>query len=73
MIKVPPIMELFQIIKIYISQPTLNFQKSYKRDQNMRMGARGRGSGDQINLIAVNNEKFFVLEAPGIKVKNSSF
>ena len=38
MIKVPPIMELFQIIKIYISQPTLNFQKSYKRDQNMRDG-----------------------------------
>ena len=47
-------MELFQIIKKYIRQSALNFQKRYERDQNIM--ARGQGlynrAGGRINLIA---------------------
>ena len=41
MIKALSIMELFQVIKRYIRQSGLNFQKWYERDQNMGAGARG--------------------------------
>ena len=34
-------MELFQVIKRYIRQSGLNFQKCCERDQNMRAGGRG--------------------------------
>ena len=52
MIKALSVMELFQVLKRYIRQSGLNFQKCYERDQNMR--ARGRpGAGDWINLIAL--------------------
>ena len=55
-------MELFQVIKRYIRQPVLNFQKCYERDQNMRAGGQeprveghviGPGAGGRINLIVV--------------------
>ena len=45
MIKALSIMELFQVIKRYIRQSSLNFQKCYERDQNMRAGGRGQGPG----------------------------
>ena len=53
-------MELFQVIKSYIRQSGLNFQKCYERDRNMKAGGRvsraedriiGPGFGGQINLI----------------------
>ena len=40
MIKALPTMELFQVIKRYIKQSGLNFQKCYERDQNKRAGGR---------------------------------
>ena len=61
MIKALSIMKLLQVIKRYIRQSGLNFQKCYERDQNMRAGGRGPGAeghiigpwaGGWINLIA---------------------
>ena len=53
MIKALSVMELFQIIKRYIRESGLNFQKYYERDQNRRAGGRepyngvgGRGSDE---------------------------
>ena len=34
-------MELFQVIKKYIRQSDLNFQKCYELDQNIRAGGQG--------------------------------
>ena len=55
MIKALSIMELFQVIKRYIRQSGLNFQKCYERDQNMRAEDRvlRPETGGWINLIAL--------------------
>ena len=52
MVKVLPIIKRLQIIKKYIRQPDLNFQKYYRLDQNMIAGGQrlyNRTSGQGLN------------------------
>ena len=66
--KTLPIRKLFQIIKRYIRQSALNFQKYYGRDQNIRVvgwgprakgriiGLRARGQRNVIALLCNLND-----------------
>ena len=54
MIKVLPLMELFQLMKRYTRQPALRFQKCYETDTIMRAGGRGPRAEDRIDLIVAN-------------------